>query len=187
MLKHHLITALRSVRRHRGHTFINLIGLTIGMACCIAIALYVRAELSYDRFYDGADNIHRVGLDLRLQEQEIQTAYSARPLGPTLAADFPEVEHATRLWSDPSGQMVVRRGDRTFPEDRFYFADSSFFEVFSLPLLRGDPAAALREPYSVVLTASTARKYFGRPNVCTPLSRWSRCCPRVCWRWSTRA
>ncbi len=164
MLKNYLTITLRSLRKHRGYTFLNLFGLAIGMACCVAIALYVRGELSYDQSYDGAENIYRVVLDFRMQELEMQTAYSARPLGPTLATDFPEVEHATRLWYDPSGQMTVRSGDQAFPEDRFFFADSTFFEVFGMPLLQGDPQTALRAPFTVVLTESTVRRYFGETN-----------------------
>ncbi len=162
MLKNYLKIALRNLRRHRGYTFINVFGLTLGMACCIAISLYVRDELSFDRFYNHADRIQRVVLDVRLQGREIRTAYTSRPLGPTLKTDVPEVEQATRLWHDPSGSMIVRYQDRRFPEDGVFFADSNFFDVFSIPFVQGDPQTALGDPYAIVLTASMAHKYFGQ-------------------------
>ena len=164
MLKNYLKIALRNLKKHKAYTFINVFGLAFGMACCIAIALFVRDEVSYDRFVDDADRIYRVALDVSLQGQEIRTAYTSRPLGPTLRTDFPEVEYATRLWYDPAGSMVVRYGDRRFPEEAVFFADSNFFDVFALPFLQGDPQTALRDPFTIVLTASMARKYFGEEN-----------------------
>ena len=162
MLKNYFKISIRNLKKHKAYTFINVFGLAFGMACCIAIALFVQDELKYDRFYDNADRIYRVALDMSLQGQEIHTAYTSRPLGPTLRTDFPEVEHATRLWYDPYGSMVVRYKDQRFPEEAVFFADSNFFDVFALPFVQGDPQTALREPYAIVLTASTALKYFGQ-------------------------
>ena len=164
MLNNYLKIALRNLKKHKAYTFINIFGLAFGMACCIAIALFVRDEVSYDRFFDDADRIYRVALDVSLQGREIRTAYSSRPLGPTLRTDFPDVDYATRLWYDPSGSMVVRYEDRRFPEEAVFFADSNFFDVFSIPFVQGDPQTALRDPFTIVLTASMARKYFGEEN-----------------------
>ena len=161
MLKNYLKIALRNLKKHSVYTVINVFGLAFGMACCIAIALFVRDEMRYDRFFDDAERIYRVALDVGLQGDEMQTAYTSRPLGPTLKTDIPEVEEATRLWYDPTGSMIVRYEDRRFPEDAVFFADSNFFDVFSIPFLRGDPKTALREPFTIVLTETTARKYFG--------------------------
>lgn len=161
MIKNYLKIAIRNLRKHRGYAFINIFGLALGMASCIAITLYVQDEVSYDQFFEEADRIYRVALDVSLQGEAMQTAYTSRPLAATLMADVPEVEQATRLWYDPSGSMVVRHEAQRFPEDRLFFADSNFFEVFSIPLIQGDPKTALRDPFTIVLTESTARKYFG--------------------------
>ncbi len=161
MIANYIKIAIRSLRRRPNYTFLNMAGLSIGFTCCILIALYVRAELLYDRFIPDHNRIYRVALDVQVQELRMRTAYTARPLGPTLLNDFPEVEEATRLWFDPSGNMVVRYGNNVFPEDRVFFADSTFFDVFNLSLHRGDARTALKAPFSIVLTESMAVKYFG--------------------------
>ena len=164
MLKNYLTIALRNLKKHTVYTFINVFGLALGMACCIAIGLFVREEMRYDRFHEDTERLYRVALDVAFQGQPMQTAFTSRPLGSTLKTDVPEVEQATRLWRDPSGSMIVRYQDHRFAEDRVFFGDSTFFEVFALPFLQGDPKTALREPFTIVLTASTARKYFGEAN-----------------------
>ncbi len=161
MLKNYFKISIRNLKKHKAYTFINVFGLAFGMACCIAIALFVRDEMLYDRFFDDAERIYRVALDVGFQGDEMQTAYTSRPLGPTLKTDLPEVEQATRLWRDPTGSMIVRYEDRRFSEEAVFFADSNFFDVFAIPFIRGDAKTALREPYTIVLTQSTARKYFG--------------------------
>ena len=161
MLKNYLKIALRNLRRHPGYACINVIGLAIGMACCVLILMYVRTELSYESLLPEANRIYRAALDVRIQDQEIQTAYTARPLGPALVSDFPEVEGATRLWFDPTGDMVLRYEETTYPESKVFFADAAFFDVMGIPLRAGDASTALLDPYAIVLTASAARKYFG--------------------------
>ena len=161
MLKNYFKISIRNLKKHTVYTVINVFGLALGMACCIAIGLFVRDEMRYDRFIDAADRIYRVALDVSFQGQPMQTAFTARPLGPTLKTDVPEVEQTTRLWHDPSGSMIVRYQDQRFAEDGVFFGDSTFFDVFALPFLQGDPQTALNEPFTIVLTASTARKYFG--------------------------
>ena len=161
MIKNYLNIAIRNLRRQPQYAFINVFGLAMGMACCMLIALYVREELSYDRFLPDADRVYRMALDFRRQDVAINTAYTSRPLAPTLETDFPEVESATRLWYDPTGRMVVRYEDRIFGEDRIFFGDSTFFDVLGFPLLQGDARTALSEPFSIILTESMARKYFG--------------------------
>jgi hypothetical protein len=146
MLKNYVKTALRTMRRHAGYTFINLFGLTIGIACCLLIGLYVRHEWSYDSFHENADRLYRVVYESRLGENlppaapEQYQAWGMAPLGPALEADFPEIEHAVRL----SGrhQVLLSRDDRNFQEERYFFADSTFFEAFSFPLLAIGPACA---------------------------------------------
>ena len=157
MLNHYARVTWRALRRHRVYTFINVTGLAVGMGCALLIFLYVRDELSYDRFHEQADRIYRVA-HASLSGDGVRHARTPHPLAPTLASEFPEVEAAVRLRRTDA---VVRRADQLFKEEAFYFTDAAVFDVFSFPLLAGNPEAALREPFSVVLTETTARKYFG--------------------------
>ena len=161
MLRNYLKTALRNLRRHLGYAAINILGLAVGLACVLVIGLYVRHELSYDEFHEGADRVYRVAADVRLGDRETKLPLSPAPMSAALVLDFPAVRHATRLYAF-TGNVLVRRDERRFTEDRFYYADSSFFQVFDgFSLLRGDPATALAGPDALVLTASMAEKYFG--------------------------
>ncbi|MCH8960782.1 MAG: ABC transporter permease [Bacteroidetes bacterium] len=163
MLTNYLKIALRNLRKHKGYTFINITGLAVGLACCLLIVLFVRDELSYDRYHDNADRIYRITLDALLGEQEIHGPISPAPMAQALVNDFPEVVQATRLFTFTDETLVRYQANR-FVEERFFFGDSTFFEVFTFPLLQGDPKTALVEPNTVVLTESTARKYFGQEN-----------------------
>ncbi len=163
MIKNYLKIALRNLRKHKGYTFINITGLAVGLACCLLIVLFVRDELSYDRYHDNADRIYRITLDALLGEQEIHGPISPAPMAQALVNDFPEVVQATRLFTFRD-KTLVRYEDNRFVEERFFFGDSTFFEVFTFPFLQGDPETALVEPNTVVLTESTARKYFGQQN-----------------------
>ncbi|MCH8961393.1 MAG: ABC transporter permease, partial [Bacteroidetes bacterium] len=158
MLKNYLKIALRNLRRYKGYTAINVTGLAVGTACCLLIMLYVRDELSYDRHHDNAERIVRV---LVGEEQ----TFTPTVVGPLFTREFPEVETAARLY--PLGMfrpIVVRYGERAFEESRFFYADSTVFDVFTLPFVAGTPQNALTRPETLVLTASTARKYFGAEN-----------------------
>ena len=158
MLKNYLKIALRNLRRYKGYTAINVSGLAVGTACCLLILLFVRDELSYDRHHDNADRIVRVLVG------EAQT-FTPTIIGPLFTREFPEVETAARLY--PLGMfrpVVIRYGERAFEESRFFYADSTVFDVFTLPFVAGTPHNALNRPETLVLTATTARKYFGREN-----------------------
>lgn len=153
MWTHHLRRTFRQLRHHAAYTAISVIGLALGLAGALVIALFVRDELSYDRFHERAHRIYRVA------DAEGRLATSGA-LAPTLAAEIPEVEHAVRFsrrWSD----VVMRRGEQAFFEDRFFFADSTVLDVFTFPLVAGDARTALDRPFTVVVTQTTARKYFG--------------------------
>ncbi len=160
MFTNYLKIALRNLLKSKGYTFINVAGLAVGLACCLLILLFVRDELSYDRHYEQADRIYRITLEALLGEQEINGPISPAPMAQALVTDYPEVVQATRLFTF-SGETFVRYEDKRFVEERFFFGDSTVFEVFSFLLLRGDPETALVEPLTVVLTESTAQKYFG--------------------------
>ena len=161
MFRNYVVIALRTLRRQPAYSLLNILGLSVGMACCVLISMYISEELSYDTDWDGADRLYRVALDVQLQDVAFKTAISPMPLAPAFISDFPEVEQATRLWGDPSGKMVVRFENQVYPEPRFFFADSTWFDTFGNSLIRGNPNTALSEPFTVVVTESTARKYFG--------------------------
>ena len=159
MLTNYLKIALRNLRKHRGYAFINVAGLAVGIACCVLIALFIRDEFSYDRHHEQADQIYRLALDIDLSDGVLRLARSSPPMAPALLEAFPEIIEAVRLRS--MGTLLVSQQDHQFYEERFYFADVNVFEVFTMPLLRGNPQTALQTPFSVVLTAETARRYFG--------------------------
>jgi putative ABC transport system permease protein len=161
MLKNYILVALRNLWRQRGYTLINIFGLTIGLASTIFILLYVINEMTYDRFHEKSDRIYRVWISGSMPATEMRHAVSSAPMAEALLNDYPEVEQAVRLRN--AGGRMVKRGDITFQEtdDEFIFADSTFFDVFSFELLKGDPGTCLKEPRSIVLTEEYARKYFG--------------------------
>ena len=157
MLKNYLTIALRTLQKRPLYAAINGGGLALGIASCVLIGLFVRSEWAFDRFHADADRIYRAWLFEDEGDRQFTNTITPIPLGPQLAADFPEVEEAVRLLTFDD---LVRRGERQFRE-RIHLADSAFFEVFSFPLLRGDAATALDDPNGIVLTEAMARKYFG--------------------------
>jgi len=157
MLKNYLKIALRNIRRHKGYSFINIAGLAIGMACCILILLWVQDELSYDRFHENAGDIYRVLQDIKFADHDTTWAINQGPLGPSLKTDFPEIINATRItWR----RLRLTYNDKRFDEV-LGMADDSIFEMFTFPLVKGDPATALSDPHSIVVTEEMAEKYFG--------------------------
>jgi putative ABC transport system permease protein len=158
MLKNYLKITLRTILRHKGFSFIKIFGLAIGMACCILILLFVRFELSFDHFHVNKDRICRVLSELDLTQGTEIVPITALPLAPAIKNDLPEVTKVTRISDCGEGRFKV--GDKRFSEDLFY-VDADFFDIFTFPLLHGNPKTALREPYSLVVTEETAQKYFG--------------------------
>ncbi len=158
LLKH----SLRSFKRQRAYIVINVLGLSIGIACSLLIALYVINESSYDKFNVKKDRIVRLILNGKIGGQEIVGAYTCAPMGPTMVKEFPEVEDFLRMTG--TGPTVVEYNNQTFTEDHLVEADSSFFNFFSIPVLKGDPQNLLNAPHRVVLSESTARKIFGTEN-----------------------
>ncbi len=159
MLKNYLKIAVRNLLKHKAYSFINLAGLAIGMACCVLMLLFIHEELSYDRFHQNAERIYRVGNEGQFGNEIWKGARTSHPLGPTLAAEFPEVQQAVRFYR--LYQPLVQHGEKKFVESRFFYADSTIFEVFTFPLINGDLRTALAQPYSFVLTQEMAQKYFG--------------------------
>ena len=160
MLKNYLTVAARNLHRHPFYAGLNIVGLAIGLASCLLILLYVTDELSYDRFHEKADDIYRLNWDFSWNGREGMGAGTPPPLAATLVNEIPEVEAVTRIYA--VSDMVVRYEDKFFNETRIFGIDSTFFEFFSFLLLDGNPATALAEPGNVILTETTARKYFGQ-------------------------
>jgi putative ABC transport system permease protein len=158
MFKNYFKIATRNLLKHKGYSFINVLGLAIGIACCVLILLYVWEELSYDRFHRHAERIYRVVQEQRFEGTVQQVAVVAAPVAPALANDYPEVEVVVRL---RPRTLLVSYGERKFYGERIAYADSSVFALLAFPLLKGNPATALSAPNQIVLTENMAQKYFG--------------------------
>ena len=160
MLNLHLTTAARKLLKSKIHTCINIVGLALGIACCLFIAFYVEDEWNFDGFHGQAHGIYRVTSEVTRKGMGVtRSATTPARLAPTLQATYPEIQTAVRLY--PKTSLVVRDARAEFQEERFFYTDPAFFEVFSFQLVDGDPAEVLEAPFSVVLTQSTARRYFG--------------------------
>jgi putative ABC transport system permease protein len=159
MLKNYITIALRNLFRQKGFAIINILGLTIGLTVSALIILYIIHELGYDRFHENSRRIYRVAIHGEISGQELNVAVSSPPFGPALVNDFPEVVDYTRV--NPPHNSLFSFGDEKYYEDDILFADSSFFKLFTIPFIYGDPETALEVPRSIVLTESVATKYFG--------------------------
>jgi putative ABC transport system permease protein len=163
MMKNHLKIALRNMQRHRGFSFINIFGLSVGMACCLIIFLFIRDELNFEKFHKNSPRIYRTIVDEYVDGKWEHNVGSPDLLGPALEKELPEVLSSVRLfnpnWID---KWSVSFEKKYFYEDNLFFADATIFKVFTFPLLRGDPETALKDPNSIVITETMAQKYFGR-------------------------
>src|SRR6056297_952486 len=161
MLKNYCKIALRNLRKNPGYSFINIFGLALGMGVSILILLYVQYEMSFDAYHDKSDRIVRVSREWFNQngETSLHLGHAAPPFAPLLEEDFEgTVQEAVRFFQV---SPLMRYDEKSFVENRFFFADSEVFEVFSWKMLKGDPSTALTFPDGIVLTESTAEKYFG--------------------------
>lgn len=162
MLKNLIKHSLRSFKRQRTYIIINVLGLSIGIACSLLIALYVINEASYDKYNIRKDRIFRVILNGKIGGQELTAAFTPSVMGPTLPKEFPEAEDYLRMTGE--GPTVVEYNKQSFVEDHIVQADSTFFKFFSIPVIKGDIQNLLNAPREVVLSESTARKIFGDEN-----------------------
>jgi putative ABC transport system permease protein len=158
-MKNFLRNIIRTVKSHRGYVFLNMGGLAAGIASFLLITLYVLHEISYDRFHKNYQNIYRVKAVGRMAGSTMDHAITCAPLAATLVKDYPEIITSTRLLR--MGAWLIQSGDNRFNENGILFADSTFFNVFSFRLVKGDPGSALVKPRSMVLTEEYAKKYFG--------------------------
>ena len=161
MVRNYLKIALRSLKRNSAYTFINVIGLVIGIAFSCMLYVYISHELSYDKFHGKSDRIFRIiTVDQRDPEKVRRYGQTTPALGPALVNSYPQVAETVRLYRFV-GQVLFKIGGENFQERNWYATDPNFFEVFDFKFVSGDKATALEKPFSVVLTQSTAKKYFG--------------------------
>jgi putative ABC transport system permease protein len=163
MFRNYIKTAFRSLKKNKGFTAINVLGLALGLAVCLLIVFYVIDEVSYDRYNVKANRIYRVNNDIKFGGTESSYAVSPAPMAAAMESEFPEVEHAVRLRQN--GSFRVKKGDQNIQEHNVIYADPAIFSVFTFPLINGDPANALKEPHALVISESAANKYFGNTNV----------------------
>jgi putative ABC transport system permease protein len=170
MIKNFIKTAIRTLRKNLGFTAINVLGLSVGLATCLLIVFYVVDELSYDKYNSKADRIYRVTINAMLNGHGGLYATSEGPLQAALKDNFPEIEKVTRL-IDNNGLAVsaskfsIRKGNSNIQEKKVVYTESSLFDVFTLPMVAGDPKTSLDQPHTAVVTESTAQKYFGKTDV----------------------
>jgi len=158
MLKNYLKIALRNINKHKGYSFINIAGLAVGMTCCILILLWVQDELSYDRYNENAGRIYRITYAEEIGGTFDHYALPPFPAAPVFAAEVPGISAYTRLWQRTS---LIKHADNNFDERNIFYVDKDFFKIFTHEFIKGDPATALENPGSIVLTRDMAKKIFG--------------------------
>jgi putative ABC transport system permease protein len=161
MIRNYLKVALRNLLKHKGYTFINILGLAVGIAASVLIFIYITHEMSYDKFHENADRTYRITADWSNNgDSRIHQLGTPYILAQTIWEKYPQVESITQI-SGPVGDLILRYRDTAFKETDAFCAEPSFFDVFSFPLIKGNPETSLRDPNMLVLTQSLARKYFG--------------------------
>ncbi len=159
MLRHYFITAIRNIWRNKLHTLLNIIGLATGITCFILIFLFVKYELSYDRFNKDASRVYRIAVNGMLGNTEIHQTGTPPPLPVALYQDFPEVESVSRVISVDNVQCIYQR--KIFTENNIFIVDSSFLDIFTVQVERGSTVSALNQPDEMLITEKVAKRYFG--------------------------
>jgi putative ABC transport system permease protein len=158
MIKNYFKIAVRNLFKNKLYSFVNIFGLTIGIASCILIGIYIVHELGFDKFHNNADRIARVTMDYNGGDAQTKVSSTGTKVGPQFKRTFPDVEAYSRTIKNT---RVLKYQDKLFEEKNFLYADSAFFSMFSFPLVAGNPATALDAPDKIVLTKTSAKKYFG--------------------------
>ncbi|MEP2025711.1 MAG: ABC transporter permease [Reichenbachiella sp.] len=164
MLKNYFLVAFRSLLRDKFYSSINVLGLALGITCCLLIMIYISDELSYDRMHTKADRIYRINEFMEDESGGERSSSLPFPVGPTLSAEYPSlVEAQVRLFDYQSPTLMIenKQTNKAFNERRMFFADSTFFDVFDFELIKGDKNTALDEPNDLLITETMAKKYFG--------------------------
>ncbi|MFZ1289069.1 MAG: ABC transporter permease [Melioribacteraceae bacterium] len=162
MLNNYFKIIIRNLIRSRVYSFINIVGLAVGVTCFILLSLYVLDEVGHDRFYKDSDRIYRIYVHSFIAGEETNNSKTSAPMAETLFRDLPEVETFTRIGY--TGAHTLSYGDKKFREGSIYTADSTFFKIFSLKFIYGDSKTALVQPNSIVISEDAANKYFGNEN-----------------------
>lgn len=160
MIRNFLKIAFRNILKEKFYSFINILGLTIGITGALFVIIYITDELSYDRFHSRIDQMYRVWINGKIAGQEFKGIWTSPPVAFAFEEEIPEVEEACRI--NLMNDIIFRYEDNVFTEDEVFYADSNFFQFFNFQLLQGDPLTALKDPNSIVLTESLAQKYFGK-------------------------
>ncbi len=159
MFLNYLKIALRNIYREKGYALINIAGLSVGIASCILILMFIINELSYDSHHKNSDRIFRAGIEAVFGDSHFYSALTSAAMKDALEYEFSDIEEATRLIYVT--RPVVKYGDQSFIEDKFFYADSNFFKVFTVPLVKGNEVTALSRPNTMVISEEAASKYFG--------------------------
>ena len=160
MFKNYLKMTLRNLKKHKGYSFLNIAGLSVGLACFILVLLFVQYEFRYEKHHVNADRIYRIIVEQNLGDRVFWANSSPVPLAETLARDLPEVEAFARFY--PTGRVLVSCDEDNFYEDGVSFVDPGVLKMFSFPLVKGDPDTVMAHKHSAVITEEIAEKYFGR-------------------------
>lgn len=163
MVKNNIKVAYRSMMRHKFYSFLNLSGLAVSMAACIFIAIYVKDELSYDKHFQDSERIYRIANYLKFADNEFNLPTAPDPMAKTLKDEFPEIEEAGRFRGDAS--MIVQVDENFYQQDHITWMDQALMNIFNFPVIQGNSAHLLDEPNTVVLTETTAIKFFGDTDV----------------------
>ena len=160
MIRNYFTTAVRILLKYKGYSVINVIGLAIGLAGCVLMLKYIQYEFSYDGYHEKKDRIYRLENHYERSDSEHKIAISPAPWGPALLADYPGIESMARL-KLAMGRHTIKYGDKAFYGETILFADSTLFDIFTFPLLKGNPRTALVAPFTAVVSESFAREHFG--------------------------
>ena len=159
MIKNYFVTSIRNIKKHRMFSIINILGLSIGLAACFLAVLYIRDEMAFDRYNEKARRISRVKALILREGKNINIIGAGYPVGPALIEGFSEVEDAVRFRQSDS--IRIKAGENSFRERNVVYSESSFFNIFTVPMLLGNPETALSAPRTLALRRSAAAKYFG--------------------------
>lgn len=163
MFKNYFTTAYRFIKRNKFFSLVNIIGLSSGLAVCILIALFVVDEFSYDHYNHNIDRIFRIESDISVNGNGINTTYVPAPMANQMVKDFPQVENVVRIRNQ--GFALIKKEGKNIMESNVVAADPSLFQVFTLPMIQGSAANALKETNSIVISQKAAKKYFNSTNV----------------------
>jgi len=171
MFRNYLKTAIRNLVRNPIYALINIFGLSIGITCSLLIIIFIKHEVSYDKFHHKKDDLYRLVFEFTDKDSRTVSPQMTAPPGPDMVIEFPEVVRATRTTSYRSGFFSME--DRNHRANHVLYADSSFFEMFSFNLVQGDPYKVLTDPYSIVINTQTAAEIFGEENPVGKTIRWN--------------